>query len=399
MTEQPSPQLQSEDNSSETVCQPQQRVATTGASLAKRSKSYQRWRLVLTAAQWVVEVCVMGGLLFAGWTLALREAALRYTNNPWLIVAFYLLPVGLLLAVVSMSFSAIRSFFVDRRFGLSTESFGVWFADEIKEVLVGGALAFVAVEVLYVFLRLFAQTWWIWAGLTFSVFLLLLIQVAPVLIFPLFYRFTRITDSEMTERLERLAKQAGKPIEGVYEVNLSRKSRAANAALVGFGRTRRIVLADNLLDNFTLDEIEAVLAHEFGHHVHHHLIKIAIVQSAAFFGLFYAIDCVMVVTSQRFAFNGPADVANFPLIALSAAVLGLVVLPAMNAVLRRFEREADDYVINVVGKAGSFANALHRLAQINLVDQSPSRIVEWVFHSHPAISERVERAERAIARN
>jgi STE24 endopeptidase len=365
----------------------------------RRSKRYQRRRMALAAMEWAVEVALLAVLLVSGLSVGLREWATRRTDNPWLVVLLYLLPVGLLFGLVSVAFSAIRTFRLDRRFALSNETMASWLVDEIKSLALGGLLALAAIETLYGLLRYSPERWWVWAGGVFSLFFLLLAQLAPVLIFPLFFRFTRITDAEITGRLERLARQAGARIEGVYEMNLSRKTRAANAALVGFGRTRRIVLADNLLDNFTLDEIEAVLAHEFAHHAQHHLAKAILVQTVTFFVLFYGIHWVLDAAGNRFGFSGPADPANLPLLGLSATALGLLFLPATNGLLRRFERRADDYALQVATRPRAFASALQRLAQINLADRTPHPLVEWVFYSHPAIGTRIARAEKILNRN
>jgi len=394
MTDQPCEPIEPSGGGGQPPCPPEQPVVES-ADLTRRSKRYQRWRMTVSATEWAVEVLLLVVLLISGGSVALREMAARHAVNAWLVVLLYMLPMGLLFGVISTAFSAMRTFILDRRFGLSTESFWGWLADEIKGAAVGGLLALIAVEIIYALLRYSSGFWWVWTGGAFSLFYLLLAHLAPILIFPLFFRFTRITDTEITTRLERLAKEAGTRIEGVYEVNLSRKTRAANAALVGFGSTRRIVLADNLLDNFTLDEIEAVLAHEFAHHAQRHLSKTIMVQSALFFVVFYGIYWVLEMMGRRFGLRGPTDVANLPLIALAATALGLVFLPLTNGLLRAFERRADDYALKMATRPQAFPAALHRLAQINLADCSPHPLIEWIFYSHPSISSRIQRAEES----
>ena len=368
-----------------------------GADLTRRSKRYQRWRMTLSAAEWGIEVAILVWLLASGKSVALHETVARHITNPWLVVVPYLLPLGLLFGCVSVAFSAIRAFLLDRRFGLSTESFGVWLADEIKGMALGGFLALIAIETFYAFLRHSPEWWWIWTGGIFGLLFLLLTYVAPIIIFPLFFRFTRITDPEITGRLERLARQSGTRIEGIYEVNLSRKTRAANAALAGFGRTRRILLADNLLDNFTLDEIEAVLAHEFAHHAQHHLPKIIAVQTARLFVILYGMHWVLRAFGNRVGLQGATDIANLPLVALAATALGLVFLPLTNALLRHFEHGADLYALEHATQSRAFCTALERLAQINLIDCSPHPLIEWIFYNHPSIGTRIARAEKTVS--
>jgi len=365
-------------------------------TIRRRGKRYQRIRAALSAVDWGLEVLLLFALLDFGWTLRLRDVAERQTDNPWLVVLLYLLPLGLVFGAISMAFSAIRTFVVDRRFGLSNESFGGWLLDQAKSFAVGGALAFILIEILYAMLRAFPATWWLWTAAVFSLLLIFFAHVAPVLIFPIFFKFRPIADEEITGRLKRLAERAGTRIKGIYEVNFSRKTRAANAALVGFGRTRRIILADNLLDRFSLDEIETVIAHELAHHTQRHLPKGMLLQTAMFFALFYGIHLVLVHVGPRFGFERLDDAANFPLVTLAGTIFGLVLLPLTNGILRRFEREADAYALRMATRPEAFLAALKRLAQINLADPTPNAIVEWIFYSHPSIRNRLRMAETML---
>ncbi len=372
--------------------------ASDTPSLARRSKRYQRRKMALGAAEWAVEMTALGAFFFSGGSAALREAVSRVFSAPPVVVLLYLIPVGAALGAISTVFGAVRTFWLDRQFGMSTQTAWSWAGDEVKAWLVGGLLWLAAIETLYALLRRFPDTWWLWASVAFSFFFVVLAHLAPILIFPLFFRFTQISDPEITGRLERLAAKAGRRIRGVYEVNLSRKTRAANAALVGFGRTRRILLADNLLDNFTLDEIEAVLAHEFAHHAHRHLPKAALIQTATFFLLFGGLHLVLDKTSGQWGLRGIGDVANLPLLVLAATVIGLAVLPATNAILRSYERAADAYALRAAARPEALCSALERLALLNLADKSPHPLIEWIFYSHPSISRRVEQARRILQR-
>ena len=376
-------------------------AGTQFAGFSRCAKRYQRQRMAVAAIEWATEAAILVGLLVLGWSVELREIARRMAGlarSPWLVVLLYLLAVVLLFGLVSGAFSAVRTFVVSRRFGLSTQSFWGWLIDELKGLAVGGLLALIAVEILYALLRHYPGSWWVLAGGAFSILFLLLAHLAPVVVFPLFFRFTRITDSEITQRLERLAERAGTRIAGVYEVNLSRKSRVANAALVGLGRTRRILLADNLLDNFTLDEIEAVLAHEFAHNAQRHPLKVITVQVSMFFLVFYGVHRALVVLHDRWGLQGAGDVANLPLVVLTVAVLGLVLLPVTNGLLRHFERRADEHALRLTTQPRAFCSALQRLAQINLADRCPNTLIEWIFYSHPAIDNRIARAEVILSK-
>jgi STE24 endopeptidase len=193
-----------------------------------------------------------------------------------------------------------------------------------------------------------------------------------------------------------LGERAGTRVRGVYRWRLSEKSKKANAALTGLGATRRIILADTLLDNYTPDEIEAVLAHELGHHVHRHILKSIFVQAAITLVGFWAANWVLhyAVDRRMFAFDGLHDFANLPLLTLVSIVLSLILMPALNAYSRFNERQADRYAFESIASIEPFISSMNKLAEQNLAERAPSKWVEWLFYSHPSISKRLQAAER-----
>ena len=228
----------------------------------------------------------------------------------------------------------------------------------------------------------------------FLVLFVVLAQLAPLILFPIFYKFEPLHDEELKGRLVRLGERAGTRVRGIYKWHLSEKSKKANAALTGLGRTRRIILADTLLDNYSPDEIEAVLAHELGHHVHRHILKSILVQAAITLLGFYAANVVLHLAIERWGmFDTLSDFANLPLLVLVATVLSFLLMPALNAYSRYNERQADRYAFQSLNSVTPFITSMNKLAAQNLAERTPSRLVEWFFHSHPAISRRVAAAE------
>ncbi|MER3459571.1 MAG: peptidase, partial [Chloroflexota bacterium] len=167
------------------------------------------------------------------------------------------------LALMPLSFYS--SYILPHRFGLSAQTVRGWIADQIKGAAVGGLLGLALIEATYALVRAAPATWWLWAGVGYLVFTVILANLAPILLVPLFFKLTPIADQDLAARLTRLAERAGTHVRGVFTIDLSRRTKAANAALMGLGHTRRIVLGDTLLREFTPDEIETVLAHELGH--------------------------------------------------------------------------------------------------------------------------------------
>jgi len=183
-------------------------------------------------------------------------------------------------------------------------------------------------------------------------------------------------------------------VRGVYKWHLSEKSKKANAALTGLGNTRRIILADTLLDNYTPDEIEAVLAHELGHHVHKHILKGIGSQAAITFVGFWSANWALHYALDRWhIFETLSDFANLPLLVLTFTVLSFFLMPALNAFSRFNERQADRYAFQSIAGVAPFISSMNKLADQNLAERTPSRWVEWWFHSHPAIARRIAAAQ------
>jgi len=260
-------------------------------------------------------------------------------------------------------------------------------------MLVGLVLGGILAEAVYFILRQWPERWWLIAWGVFLALFVLFAQIAPVVLFPLFYKFTPLEDQELKDRLLRLSQRAGARVRGVYEWKLSEKSKKANAALVGLGRTRRIILADTLLAGYSADEIESILAHELGHHVHQHIPKSIVVEAGISLLGFWLAGRVLALSVARHWFASLDDFANLPLLLLVSSALSLLLMPAMNAYSRSKEREADRYALDATGRAAPFLSSMYKLAEQNLAEREPAAWVEWLFHSHPAISKRIAAAE------
>ena len=354
---------------------------------------YNRIRRWLGVADFVVGFLFLVILLVTGWSGWLRDLAYRMGfRNYSLSVFMYLL---LLLAIskglgIGLDYYGFR---LERRFKLSTQRFRSWMWDEVKGFLVGLVMGTVVVEVLYFTIRQWPQNWWVLAWALFMGLFVLLAQLAPVVLFPIFYKFEPLEDEDLRRRLVVLSERAGTRVRGVYRWKLSEKSKKANAALTGLGATRRIILADTLLDNYTPEEIEAVLAHELGHHVHRHILKSIFVQAAITLFGFWAANWTLHYAVDQHMFEELSDFANLPLLALVSVVLSFLLMPALNAYSRFNERQADRYAFESIASVEPFISSMNKLAEQNLAERTPSKWVEWFFHSHPAISRRLAAAK------
>ena len=371
-------------------------VGTTSTTPTDSSevRRYNRIRRRLGIADFVFGLVMLLALLVTGWSGTLRDIAYRGAFQHYTFAVFlYVVMLMILGKILGLGFD-YYGFRIEHRFQLSNLKFRSWVWDEVKGFLVGLVLAIIVAELLYFFIRQVPEHWWIIAWAVFLGLFVLLAQLAPVVLFPIFYKFEPLENEELKQRLVRLSERAGTRVRGVYKWKLSEKSKKANAALTGLGNTRRIILADTLLENYSPDEIEAVLAHELGHHVHRHIFKSILMQAAITFIGFWAANWVLHYAVDRWhIFETLSDFANLPILVLVSTALSFLVLPALNAYSRFNERQADRYAFQSIASVGPFISSMNKLADQNLAERTPSRWVEWFFHSHPAIAKRVQAAE------
>src|SRR6266851_5359898 len=358
------------------------------------ARRYNRIRRWIGVADFVFSLILMAALLATGWSGTLRDIAYKATFQHYSLAVFlYVLMLMLIGKILGLGLD-YYSFRLEHRYQLSNLRLRAWIRDEIKGFLVEMVLAGIVAELLYFIMREAPQHWWLIAWAAFLGLFVLLAQLAPVVLFPIFYKFAPLENEELKQRLVRLGERAGTRVRGVYQWKLSEKSKKANAALTGLGNTRRIILADTLLQNYSNDEIEAVLAHELGHHVHGHMMKMIAVESVVMLAGFWAANQVLVyATDQLRMFEHLSDFANLPLLALVSSILSLLLMPALNAYSRFTERQADVYCWKSVPDIAPYVSAMEKLSKQNLSESHPSRVVELLFHSHPPISKRIAAAE------
>ena len=357
---------------------------------ARRYNRIHRW---LGVADFAVGSAFLIVLLVSGWSGWLRDLALRDSFQNYTLAVFIYLFLLLLIGKALSIGLDYYGFRLERDFQLSTQRLRSWLWDEAKGFLVGLVLGGIVVELVYFLIRQWPQHWWILAWAIFMVLFVVMAQLAPVVLFPIFYKFEPLENEDLRRRLVLLSEHAGTRVRGVYRWKLSEKTKKANAALTGLGNTRRIILADTLLDNYAPEEIEAVLAHELGHQVHRHILKSILVQAGITLLGFWAANWVLHYSVDHHMFEELSDFANLPLLAITASVISLLLMPALNAYSRFNERQADRYAFESIATVEPFISSMNKLASQNLAERTPAKWIEVLFHSHPAISKRVAAAE------
>ena len=368
-----------------------------------KSTRYHRLRRRADLSGTAVAGLLLFGLCLSGGAHRLRELAAAVAQ--WLpggleegmTVVVMTILVVLILQIVEFPFAYYQGHLLEHRYGLSTQSAGHWLTDQAKGVALGIVLAVAGASVVYFTLRQSPGQWWWMSAAVFAAATIVLARIAPVVLLPIFYKFKPLDRPALVDRLMALATRARTDVVGVFEWVLSGHTRKANAALAGMGRTRRILLSDTLLADYSEDEIEVILAHELAHHVHSDLWRGIAVQSVALTGGFFVANLTLRAFADRLGLRGISDPAGLPVLALAGGAWSFLVMPVANAVSRAQERAADRYALQTTRNVDAFVTAMKRLSQQNLAEEYPSPVVRWLFYSHPPIRERID-AARAFAR-
>jgi STE24 endopeptidase len=368
-----------------------------------KATRYHRLRRRADLSGTAVAAALLLGLLLSGGAHRLRELAAAIAQ--WVpggieeaaTVVLLTIVLVVTLAIVELPFAFYQGHLLEHRYGLSTQSARHWLTDQTKGIAVGIVLATAGASVVYLALRQWPGNWWWISAATFALAMVGLARLAPVVLLPIFYKFKPLDRPALAERLMSLATRARTDVVGVFEWVLSGHTRKANAALAGMGRTRRILLSDTLLADYSEDEIEVILAHELAHHVHRDLWRGIALQSLILAGGFFIADILLRAAAGSLELRGLSDPAGLPLLMVAGGAWSFLAMPIANAVSRAQERAADRYALSTTRNVDAFVTAMKRLSQQNLAEEYPSPLVRWLFYSHPPIRERIE-AARAFAR-
>lgn len=345
-------------------------------------------RLVLT---------VLGLAYFLAWCyLAQRgvPALAHHINSRWLVLIIFAVILFGLLELLTLPLSIYIGYLLEHRFDLSNQTPRDYLTTTLKQWAVGGILGLILLLGLYALLWYGGRLWWLWTWCAWVALLVLLTRLLPTVVLPIFYKTSPLKDDALRDRLIRLAAGSDLQLTAVQSFDLSKETKKANAALVGLGRSRRVLLSDTLLDGFDHDQIAVVFAHELAHHRRGHIPKLLLLSA-----LTSTVSLAVVLYPlARYAGPAPADwpaaAAALPQVCLAASLVGLLLQPLLNAFARRFEIQADLDALTLTHDPHAFSTAMHKLAQTNLADPQPHPFVEWYFYDHPALARRIALADR-----
>ena len=355
-----------------------------------KAKSYQRERMRLTFINFFVTLILLIAVIATGLSVWFRDTAVSFGSAPLISTAIFFTLFSLYFLIADFPLSVYSGYFLEKKYELSNQTFFGWFIETLKKSLLSFAIALLMVEIFFTLVRAFPDQWWWMVWAVWTVFTLVFGRLAPVLIFPLFYKFKPLEDSDLRQRIFKLVEANGLKLENVYVFNMSKTTKKANAAFCGMGKTQRVILGDTLVDNFTPEEIEVVVAHEMGHCKLNHLWKRVIWGTIISFVAFFAVYKICGALALELGYDGVADLAALPLIFLTFFLFSFLLSPLENTYSRKHEFEADNFALEKSQYRSSCVPLMEKLGKLNMADPDPHPLIEFLMYDHPSIGNRIK---------
>jgi len=358
------------------------------------AKKYNNIKLALGISEGIVSFILILLFVWSGYSRELEIYISNYFSNPYLLFLSYLLVIGLVGSILSFPISYYSGYYLEHKYNLSNQTFWNWIWENFKGLLVSLTIGIPIILIFYFFLNYFNSFWWLPFAVIMFFISVVLSQIFPVLILPIFYKVSPIEDELLKEKIQSLGQRAGIKVENVYKFNMSKNTKKANAAFTGLGKTKRIILGDTLLEKYNVEEIECVIAHELGHYKKRHIVKNIIIGTASSFLTLFIIALLYQNSLSWFGFTSITQISALPLLALWSMLIGIIQTPLGSILSRKFEYEADEYAVMETKNPFAFIRTMERLTEQNLGDKDPHPFVEWFFYSHPSIKNRISAIER-----
>jgi len=328
----------------------------------------------------------------SGLSAALRDTFLNFTGGGIFYFPLYFLTISLAWFILGFPLNFYQSFILEHKFSLSKQKIGAWLLDQIKAGILSFIIGLVLIGVFYQILGRFPRSWWVFVSLAWIFFSVLFAKLFPLIVIPLFFKYKPLADERLKQRIILLAQKMRIKLLDCFEIDFSKKTLKANAAFVGWGKSRRVILADTLKEKYSHDEIEIILAHEFAHYRLRHLFKLILFNSAASALIFFVIFKTSAWALGLFKLDSLTDIAALPLVFIYFLLFGAVLAPVENYFSRRLEKNADMMALEITGAPQPFISMMDKLAGQNLADRKPNPFIKLCFFDHPPIDERISMA-------
>jgi STE24 endopeptidase len=334
-------------------------------------------------------------LISGGWSQAITRACFSLSSNIYVAALIYVFIAGAFLELIMFSFTFSSSFLIERRFALLRQGFLSWLKDYAKKVIISSILFLIMFFVFYFLIVNFSSLWWVYGSVFYFFVSIVLAKVFPMLIIPMFYKLTKISDDALREKLKDLANKAGVKIVDIYNIALGAKTVKANAAVCGIGKSKRILLSDTLLEKYSGDEIEATLAHELSHHKHRHFWKLNFLSAVSMVLVLFLIDAALSGLVLVGLISVKHSISALPVSAMIFILYSFAMSPVFNCISRAYETQADKDAISLTGKPQALYSLMQKLCSQNLSDPSPGILAKIFFYDHPPAGERMQLCRRA----
>lgn len=357
---------------------------------------YEKEKRILGLLSLSLSLGVLLAFYFTGWSS--RLAHLFSGKSIIYTFIFYVIGFQTILFVFGFPLNFYSGYIHEHKWRFSNHTKKSWLWEQVKSYLVGLVIFLILLGVLFWILERYPQQWWWIAGIAMAFMSAILATLFPIVILPIFNKYSPVEDKELTEPLDRILSEGGLKSSGFFVEDMSRQTKKENAFLAGLGRTRRVVLGDNLIGNMRVPEIVAIIAHEVGHYKHRHIWKHIALGTLQQLVVFFSLNIIMKSVFPTFLTSTRANLALFPFFAiLMGALSGFLFGPLSNALSRHFERQADRYALGNIPDKGAFMTALAGLANRNLSNAYPGRWMKLLYYSHPPIGERLLMAEKTLS--
>lgn len=359
----------------------------------EQAKCYEKENRLLGLAGTLLSLAILLLFYYSGFSAFLSQGPL---GGPLVLTyIFYIAVFQFCVFFISLPLSFYSEYTHEHKWNFSNHTIKSWFWEKIKSFFVGLVLIWIVLGLLFWIWDVLPQYWWLAAGLGMVLFSVVLATIFPIVILPIFNKYTPVEDRELTDALEEILNKGGLRSRGFFKEDMSRQTKKENAFLAGLGRTRRVVLGDNLMDNMNVQEVITILAHEVGHYKHHHIWKGVALGTVQQFIVFFIVHMIMRFFFPQFLSSPQWNLTLFPyFIILVSGISGFLFGPLSQVVSRYFERQADRYALNISKNREAFSSALAGIANRNLSNAYPQRWVKILYYSHPPIGERLELAEK-----
>lgn len=352
----------------------------------RQGREYQRGSRLVFISGFAVQVSFLVWLVFGGPAAQVSGWAMKVTGSFWGGVLLFFFVLWLALRLLNLPFRIYSGYFYQHRWGFSKQTFRAWWLDYFKSAGIDLALSTAGVVLFFWVLGRWPAGWWAAGAVLFSALYVFLVFIWPVVVAPVFNRFVPAEDPAVLAVVQEVAREACLPVEKVLVMDASKRTTKANAYFTGLGRTKRIVLYDTLLEQYPLDQVKAVVAHEAAHWIKGHVVRLVfcgVFGSFVFWGFLSALLKVTIPAAEY-------QPSTWAVILLFAATVMFASSPLQSFVSRRMEAEADRVAVQFTGDAGAAVRLQVEIAVKNLADVSPPAFIRWFGYSHPPVLERIE---------